>query len=228
MVVLFILMKLELLRDEIPPKVFSLLEQKGFSSLRPSQYKSIKAGLFDDKNLLVCTPTASGKTLVAELAALNGIVHDRGKALYVVPLRALASEKYKQFTRDYPQIKVGVSSGEVDSDDAYLERYDLIVLTSEKLDSLLRHHARWLRSVKTAVFDEIHLLHDPTRGPTLEVVITLLRQLLPDLQIIGLSATIGNPEVLASWLNAELVVDSWRPVKLHKGVFVDGVVRYES
>lgn len=218
----------EKLKKRIPEKIVSLLEKKGFLELRPSQTKSIAAGLFDDKNLLVCTPTASGKTLVAELAALNGILHDKGKALYVVPLRALASEKYRQFKKDYPEIKIGVSSGEVDSNDSYLERYDLIVMTSEKLDSLLRHHTPWMKSVKTVIFDEIHLLNDQSRGPTLEVVITILRQLLPKLQIIGLSATIGNPEELAEWLGAELVKDAWRPISLHKGVHVNDEVHYET
>lgn len=218
----------EELKERIPEKIKALLEKKGHENLRPSQIKSIKAGLFEDKNLLVCTPTASGKTLVAELAALNGILHDKGKAIYVVPLRALASEKYKQFKQDYPQIKVGISSGEKDSNDSYLERYDLIVMTSEKLDSLLRHHTPWIRHVKTIIFDEIHLLNDQTRGPTLEVVITILRKLLPHMQIIGLSATIGNPKELAAWLQAELVEDKWRPITLHKGSYLEDSIIYEN
>ena len=70
-------------KSKIPEKVYDLLERRGFTELRPCQIKSIDAGLFEDKNLLVCTPTASGKTLVGELAALNGILHDRGKAVYI-------------------------------------------------------------------------------------------------------------------------------------------------
>ncbi|MBD3208911.1 DEAD/DEAH box helicase [Candidatus Woesearchaeota archaeon] len=221
-------MQVSKLKQKIPPKVFALLEKKGFNTLRPSQVKSIDAGLFDDENLLVCTPTASGKTLVAELAALNGIIHDHGKALYVVPLRALANEKHKQFTKAYPGINIGMSSGDIDSADTHLERYDLIVLTSEKLDSLLRHHAPWLKTVKTVVFDEVHLLNDPNRGPTLEVVIAILRKLLPHLQLIALSATIGNPEELAQWLDATLVKDDWRPVTLHKGVYHNSNITYEE
>jgi len=219
-------MEISELKDKIPSRVFQRLEKRGFSSLRPSQVKSIKAGLFSDKNLLVCTPTASGKTLVAELAALNGIDHDLGKAVYVVPLKALASEKYKAFRKDYPDIKIGMSTGDLDSSDSRLEKYDWIILTSEKLDSLLRHHTPWIKQVKTIVFDEIHLLNDHSRGPTVEVVITMLRRLLPKMQLIGLSATIGNPEELSRWLNAELVQDSWRPVTLHKAVYVDGQVHY--
>jgi helicase len=148
--------------------------------------------------------------------------------LYVVPLKALASEKYRQFTKDYPDIKVGLSTGDLDAQDERLDRFDWVVLTSEKLDSLLRHHTPWLARVKTIVFDEIHLLNDTSRGPPLEVVITILRKQLPSLQIIGLSATIGNPEELARWLDAQLVIDSWRPVHLHKAVFVGDELTYFS
>lgn len=215
------------LKSKIPEKVYSVLEGRGFSTLRPSQVKSIEAGLFEDKNLLVCTPTASGKTFVAELAFLNAVLHDKGKAIYVVPLRALASEKYKAFKKDYPQLKIAISSGDIDSDDSYLERYDIIITTAEKLDSLIRHRARWISSIKTIVVDEIHMLNDSSRGPGLEVLITILRSIIKNLQVVGLSATIGNPSELADWLNAELIVDTWRPIRLDKGVYMDGEIEYE-
>lgn len=210
----------------IPERIFALLERRGFTGLRPCQWKAVEAGLFDDRNLLVCTPTASGKTLVGELAALNAVLHDRGKAVYVVPLRALAAEKHAQFTKDYPQLRIALTSGETDSADTYLATYDVIVTTSEKLDSLLRHHAPWLSRVRTLVVDEIHLLNDAGRGPTLEVVLTLLRRVLSSLQVVGLSATIGNAEELADWLDAVLVQDAWRPVRLEKGVYRGGELSF--
>jgi helicase len=219
-------MKISNYQSKIPEKVYNEIEKRGFAELRPCQTKSIDAGLFDDKNLLVCTPTASGKTLVAELAFLNAILHDKGKAVYVVPLRALANEKFKTFKKDYPAIKTAISSGDIDSADSFLEKYDLIITTSEKFDSLIRHKAPWLRQVKTVIIDEIHLLNDPGRGPTLEVLITILRSILKGMQLIALSATIGNPKELAEWLGAELVIDGWRPVRLDKGVYLDGEVEF--
>ncbi|MDD9954034.1 MAG: DEAD/DEAH box helicase [Candidatus Woesearchaeota archaeon] len=213
------------MNPKIPRKIASLLEKRGFSSLRPCQEKSIDAGLFDEKNLLVCTPTASGKTLVGELAALNGILHDHGKAVYIVPLRALATEKYRQFKKDYPNLKIAVSTGDLDEKQSYLGNNDVIIVTSEKFDSLLRHKVDWLPAVKTVIIDEIHLLNDPHRGPTLEVVLTIIRTTM-NVQLIGLSATIGNKEELAAWLNAELVEDDWRPVKLEKGVYLDGEIEF--
>jgi len=220
-------MELSSIKDEIPEKLYNILE-KEIKTLRPAQEKSIRKGLLGRKNLLVCTPTASGKTLIAELAALKNILNGNGKAIYIVPLKALASEKYKDFKKRYEGIaKVALSIGDIDSADSYLIDYDLIITTSEKLDSLIRHHAPWLSLISTIIIDEIHLLNDTERGPTLEILITILRQLLKKAQIIGLSATIGNPEELAEWLEAELVEDGWRPVKLHKGVYFDGKVEFD-
>ena len=196
-----------------------------FPSLTPIQEKSVNAGLLKEKSLLVAAPTASGKTLVATMAICN--VLGRGKALYVVPLKALANEKYKEYQAllENTEYNAMISVGDIDSESNYLAKYDLLILTSEKLDSLLRHKVSWLQDVKTVVVDEIHLLNDATRGPTLEIILTLLKTLIQP-QIIGLSATIGNPEELAAWLDAELVQDDWRPVELKQGIFHDGETEF--
>jgi helicase len=221
-------MELKSIKDKIPKELYNLLE-KDIKKLRPAQEKSVESGLLDGKNLLVCTPTASGKTLIAELAALKSIIDGKGKAIYIVPLKALASEKYKDFKKRYDGVaKVAMSIGDFDSSDSYLIDYDLVICTSEKLDSLIRHHAPWLSLINTIIIDEIHLLNDASRGPTLEILITILRQILKKSQIIGLSATIGNPEELAEWLGAELVEDDWRPVKLSKGVYLDGEIEFST
>jgi len=219
-------MRLSDIKGKIQDRAFEILS-KEIDVLRPAQEKSIKAGLLDGKNLLVCTPTASGKTLVAELAALSSILTGKGKALYIVPLKALAQEKYRDFSRRYKGlISIAISIGDFDSSDTHLADYDLIILTSEKLDSLIRHHTPWLSRVSVLVVDEIHGLHDVSRGPTLEILITILRKILPKVQIIALSATIGNAEELAGWLSAELVQDDWRPVRLDKGIYHQGSIEF--
>ncbi|MBN4049272.1 DEAD/DEAH box helicase [archaeon AH-315-M20] len=220
-------MQFKTIKSKIPKELYSVLD-KEIEILRPAQVKAIENGLLEGKNLLVCTPTASGKTLIAELAALKSIIEAKGKAIYIVPLKALASEKYKDFKNRYGHIiKIALSIGDIDSNDAYLIDYDLLIVTAEKMDSLLRHHAPWVSLISTIIIDEIHLLNDPSRGPTLEILITILRQLLKKSQIIGLSATIGNPEELAEWLDAKLIIDNWRPVKLHKGIYLDGEIEFE-
>lgn len=212
----------------LPPQLAAVFAKQGIKEFRPAQQKALDAGLLDGKNILVCTPTASGKTLIAEMAAGKAILEGKGKAVYIVPLVALASEKAKDFKKKYEGLfKVALSVGDFDSSDPHLMDYDLIICTAEKLDSLIRHHAPWLRFVSVVIVDEVHLLNDVGRGPTLEILITLLRKILPQAQILALSATIGNPQELAAWLGAELVKDEWRPVPLHKGVYFDSKVEFE-
>ncbi len=218
-------MKLIEIKNQLGNAYERLLE---IDELRPSQEKAINAGLFENNNLLICTPTASGKTLVAEFAFIDAILNKGKKAIYIVPLKALATEKHKQFSERYKGLfKCALSIGDLDSDNGYLAAYDLIICTSEKLDSLIRHHTPWLNQVGCVVVDEIHLLNDHGRGPTLEILITLLRDFLK-VQLIGLSATIGNAKQLAEWLNAKLVVDNWRPVELKQGIFFEGKINFKK
>jgi helicase len=218
-------MQLEYIQNKINPKLYEVLKQN-ITKFRPSQEKSINSGLIEDKNLLVCTPTASGKTLIAEIAMLNNIYNNKGKALYIVPLKALAVEKSKEFKLKYKDVKIAMSIGDIDSSESHLSKYDLIITTSEKLDSLIRHNSPWINEIKTVIIDEIHLLNDYDRGPTLEFLITLLKMILPNIQIIGLSATIGNPNELAEWLKANLIIDDWRPIELKKGIMFNNTIEF--
>ncbi|RJS90946.1 DEAD/DEAH box helicase, partial [Candidatus Bathyarchaeota archaeon] len=196
---------------------------------------AIRAGALEGKNLLLASPTASGKTLVAELCALKHILEREGKVLYLSPLRALASEKYSEFKKyealikpNGRHIKVGISTGDYDSSDPWLGRFDIIVSTNEKCDSLLRHRAPWIDDISLVVADEIHLLNDLERGPTLEIVLARLRQLNPDVQMLALSATVSNAEDIAEWLNAIPVTTDWRPVKLREGVLMGTEIQFKD
>lgn len=192
-----------------------VLERNGFEGLNPVQRAAVEAGVLDGKNLVVSSPTASGKTLIGEMAMVRAVEGGK-KAVYTCPLRALASEHYEDFSRKYPY-KTALSIGDYDSSDPWLARYDAIFTTYEKLDSLIRHGAPWLRDVGVLVVDEIHEI-DSDRGPTLEVLLTrILRAYSP--QIVALSATIPNAEEIAGWLGAELVYSEWRPVVLREGVY---------
>lgn len=184
-------------------------------SLRPAQQKAIDAGLLDGKSLVIATPTASGKTLIATLALYRSVLAGK-KGIYVAPLKALASEKAREFTQ-YP-FTSALTIGDFDAVDSDLSSYDVIITTPEKLDSLMRHTAPWISSIGTVVVDEVHLLGDTSRGPTLELLITLLRRVLKDAQFIALSATIRNSDEIASWLNATLIQDNWRPVELKEAI----------
>lgn len=220
-------MKLSDLKNKIPSSFYDLLEKQGLDELRPCQEKAVNAGLFEGKNFVVCTPTASGKTLVAELAGIKNILDGKGKTIYIVPLKALATEKYNSFVERYGEIiKVGISIGDYEDADKKLSDKDLIIVTSEKMDSLIRHSASWIPHIATLVVDETHLMNDPSRGPTLEIILTMLRHMLKDLQTVALSATIGNPEQLAAWMDAELIIDKWRPVVLRQGICKDREIEF--
>ncbi|MCK4532105.1 MAG: DEAD/DEAH box helicase, partial [Candidatus Aenigmarchaeota archaeon] len=207
--------------------VKQVLEKSGFSKLNPVQEEALKAGVLEGENLVLAAPTASGKTLVAEFAALNAIKEGR-KVVYIVPLRALASEKYHEFKEKYEPlgIRIALSIGDLDSSDHWLARFDLIIVTSEKFDSLLRHGIPWIDQIGLVVADEIHLLNDPGRGPTLEVTLTKLKSMINP-QILALSATIRNYEEIAEWLGAKAIRSDYRPVKLYRGVCFDREIHYE-
>ncbi len=193
-------MVLDILKKDVPE----------FNPVQKAALPHVLAG----RNVVVASPTASGKTLVAEIAALKNYVAG-GKSIYVVPLKALASEKYADFKAKYPFLRTALSIGDLDSAEQWLGSYDVIIVSNEKLDSLLRHDVPWLRDVSLLVVDEIHMLNDAGRGPTLEIVITRMKNVK---QLLALSATIQNAEEIARWLDAKLVRSDYRPVHLEKGV----------
>ena len=214
---------------DLPENAIKALLARGIKKLFPPQELAIKRGLLRYKNLVVCSPTASGKTLIAEIGALKHILDLGGKVLYLTPLRALANEKYYAFTQyEKLGIKTALSTGDYDSDDPWLGDYDWIITTNEKADSLLRHRAKWLRYVTLIIADEIHLIRDPKRGPTLEMVLAKLRKVNSSLQILALSATIRNAKEVAEWLKAELVKTDWRPVVLKEGVYFSGEILFND
>lgn len=220
----------------IPEDAKKLFLEEGIRDLYPPQEEAFrKTRVLEGGNLLMASPTASGKTLVAEVCALKHIIEGGGKVVYTTPLRALASEKFTRFKRyeklkklDGGNVRVTISTGDYDSSDPWLSRYDWIVTTYEKLDSLLRHGAPWVKDVTLLVVDEVHYLGQGDRGPTLEVLLTRFRMLNPKGQIIALSATVRNVEELARWFNADYTTTEWRPVTLKEGIYLDGVVRFSD
>jgi helicase len=219
----------------VPDSVKEVLIKSGIVELYPPQEEAIKAGALDGRNLVLASPTASGKTLVAELCTLKHVLEKDGKVLYLTPLRALASEKYEEF-RKYSaitkkngrRVSVGISTGDYDSSDPWLERYDIIVATNEKVDSLLRHRAKWMDEISLVIADEVHLLNEAERGPTLEVVLARLMQTNPSIQVLALSATINNVEEIGGWLKADYITTEWRPIILKEGILLHNEIQYKD
>ncbi|WP_243666589.1 DEAD/DEAH box helicase [Vulcanisaeta sp. JCM 16159] len=155
-----------------------IIRERGIQELYPPQEEAVRKGLFDGRNIVMCTSTATGKTLMAELAMVNAVLTRNVKAIMAVPLRALAYEKARDL-RIYERlgVRIAVTTGEYDREDAWLMNYDIVVTTYEKLDSILRHRAEWLRQVGVLVIDEIHYIDDDRRGPTIESIIAKVKAL---------------------------------------------------
>jgi helicase len=210
---------------KIDPRFREILSKQA-EKLLPVQILSLKAGLLKGESQLVVAATASGKTLIGELAgiprALNG-----GKFIYLTPLVALANQKYRDFKKRYEQlglkvsIRVGMSrikaKDELVIKDESFQDADIIVGTYEGLDFILRSgRARELGEIGTVVIDEIHTLDDLERGSRLNGLIKRLETIFPDVQMLGLSATVKNPREIADEFQMKLVEYNQRPVPLER------------
>jgi len=187
--------------------------------LFPPQSESLPLSL-NGENILLSVPTASGKSLVAHLTLIHRISEKiKGqKGIYIVPLKALASEKFKELRElaSCVGLKVGMAIGDR-NESTEIDEVDIIVCTSEKLDSMIRVKPSIIEKIGIIVSDEFHLLQDPSRGPTLEIILSKIFHKRKDVQILALSATVGNTKELANWLNAKLIQSKWRPVTLYSG-----------
>ena len=222
--------------DELPldHNTTNFLKSEGYTKLYPPQEDAIKAGILEEKNILVSTPTASGKTLIATLAMIQHVIKHKTKVVYLSPLRALAAEKFLEFKKLETmkldrKIKVSISTGDFDSV-GNLANSDILILTNEKMDSLMRYGPAWIDDIGLVVADEIHLVGDEGRGPTLEMILTRFKLGLAGNKprIIALSATITNSDELAEWLDCKQVESKWRPVPLSEAVYDDFTVKNQK
>ena len=201
--------------------ILALDKEWSIKKLFPPQAEALPYSLNGD-NVMLTIPTASGKSLIAHLTIVHRLTNDlKGqKAVYVVPLKALAQEKMSELQEitAHTDLKVGLAIGDRENEKSSIEKSDIMVCTSEKLDSLIRTRSSIMDKIGIVITDEFHLINDPGRGPTLEIVLSRIRHRKPDVQIIALSATVGNSEELANWLDAKLIKSTWRPVSLEYGI----------
>jgi helicase len=208
---------------DLPQRAKTLLK-KDITHLLPIQQKAIEAGLLSGENLLIVSATASGKTLIAELAGLKTILQGK-KFLFLVPLVALANQKYEDFKKRYGEaftvsIRVGLSRIRTKDELSIIDTNiasDIIVGTYEGIDFLLRSTIP-LGEVGCIVIDEIHMLSDEERGPRLDGMVSRLRALYPQAQFIGLSATVGNPRYMGKELGTQTILYEERPVPLERHI----------
>ncbi len=153
------------------------------------------------------------QVLLNDLGHLCPVLHNLVKADLKI-----ASEKYEEFRAlEELVLSVAISTGDYDQPAEYLGGYNIIVATCERFGNILRLKPTWLSRVGVLVIDELHNIGDPERGPIIEMIAA--RALRRGIRVVGLTATIGNPHELSSWLNAVLVYSTWRPVKLIEAVY---------
>lgn len=195
--------------------------------LLPIQAISVEKGLLKEhSNQLIMAPTSGGKTLVGELAGIQKLLEDRSaKMLYLVPIVALANIRTEEFVEKYKSLnlkivkKIGESLFEPnenkDQDD--LIDADVIIATYEAIDYLLRSGKKdLLGQIDTIIVDEIQSLIDSERGYLLDGFIARLKLIYKDAQFLYLSATLGEPKLLAKKLNCTLIMYNNRPVPIER------------
>src|SRR6266571_7521146 len=215
----------ELSKYRIAPSLISRLEELGYQTLTKVQQQAVEKGLFERKNILVIAPTNTGKTFVGELAALAASTQRQAThTFFLVPLKALADEKFQDFSNKYTKwgLKVAISTGDRTDFDDDLLSYQVIIATYEKMNALLVRSAELIGDVGVVVIDELQNISDPNRGVTLEILLTRLVTGSPRPQVVGLSATISNAKEVAEWLNAVLLETDKRDVELREGVIYTG------
>lgn len=214
-----------LVKDEysihLPPRVIP-----DGGELADSTLLTGEQGIIEERGLLslpnsavLAVPTGFGKTYLARRSVHNSLKDDF-RAIYLCPLRALSRELYASWQPEYGPL-LGVYTGETGTDELAdmpsPHEARVMIFTPEKFDSYLRQWQRnldWLAQVDLLVVDEIHTMGEGQRGATLEGIIARYRIINPYLRILGLSATLGNPEEIAAWLKASLYQSNSRPVPL--------------
>ncbi|PSP94676.1 DEAD/DEAH box helicase, partial [Halobacteriales archaeon QS_1_68_44] len=213
---------------DVHPDLTASLEQ--FDELLPVQSLAVENGLLSSRDQLIVSATATGKTLVGELAGIDRALKGEGKMLFLVPLVALANQKHEDFTDDYGDlldvsIRVGASRIR-DSGNRFDPGADVIVGTYEGIDHALRT-GKDLAEVGTVVIDEVHNLGEDDRGHRLDGLVSRLKHYCEtngcDTQWVYLSATVGNAGQLSEQLDAQLIEFEERPVPIERHVtFADG------
>jgi ATP-dependent Lhr-like helicase len=206
--------------DLLVKPVRRLIEQRGFSKPTEPQEKTIPL-ILEGKNVLLISPTATGKTEAAFLPVLSMLLQEPQapgiKVLYITPLRALNRDMLErlEWWCNNLDIKLAVRHGDTETRERTRQARsppDVLITTPETLQAILvgwimRQH---LQQVRWVIIDEVHEMADSKRGSQLALALERLRTMIGrDFQIIGLSATIGSPEKVAQFL-----VGNGRPVEI--------------
>ncbi|ELW67555.1 DNA polymerase theta [Tupaia chinensis] len=238
--------KLLLANWGLPKAVLEKYHSFGVKKMFEWQAECLLLGqVLEGKNLVYSAPTSAGKTLVAELLILKRVLEMRKKALFILPFVSVAKEKkyYLQSLFQEVGIKVDGYVGST-SPTGHFSSLDIAVCTIERANGLINRliEENKMDLLGMVVVDELHMLGDSHRGYLLELLLTkicyitqksascqadLVSPLFNGVQIVGMSATLPNLDLIASWLNAELYHTDFRPVPLLETVKIGNSI-YDS
>lgn len=197
--------------------------KKGLNNLQVSAVNDFR--ILDGESLLVVAPTSSGKTFIGEMAFVKTVSQGK-RAAFILPYKALVNEKFDQFSSLYGE-RMGIRVIRCDGDhgeqiDSFMRgKYDIALFTYETFLVLSVATPFVLNQIGLVVIDEIQFVGDPTRGISVELLLTYLisvreRNIRP--QIIALSAVIGDVNEFDSWIGIQKLLTKERPVPLTEGV----------
>lgn len=204
----------------IDEAVLEVWRSGGHERLLPIQENAVRdAKVLEGKNVVVFSPTSSGKTFVGEMAAVQ-VARQNRRVVYLVPHKALAEEKFNEFKTRYGGLGIRsvISTRDHREFDRDIRRgqFHIAVVVYEKMQGLLVVSPSMLRHVGLVVIDEFQMIGDHSRGADLEILLTKIKTSARKAQIIGLSAVLGSSEQLARWLDAGLCKTERRPVELRR------------
>ena len=225
----------ELLGFGLPEEVVMLWSDQFPQGLNDLQLAAVNDyRILDGASLLVVAPTSSGKTFIGELAAVKAAVNTQ-RAVFLVPYKALANEKFEQFSDLYGArlgLRVIRCTGDYqDATNAFVRgKYDIALLTYEMFLNLVVKNQGALNRIGVVVVDEAQFITDPFRGISVELLLTYIlsaRERGIVLQLVALSAVIGNTNGFEDWLRCQALITTQRPIPLEEGVIDhSGVFEY--
>ncbi|WEW58730.1 DEAD-like helicase [Emydomyces testavorans] len=247
------LLSLQHPRYGLPASLVANFEVLGVNCIYPWQSSCLigRGHLTAEKNLVYSAPTGGGKSLVADVLMLKRIIDDPGKkAILVLPYVALVQEKMKWLrqlvegvnkrvdvhsqTEEKPASRAKSPQSSIrvtgffggSKSRATWSDTDIAVCTIEKANMLVNTAIEdcKINELGIVVLDELHMLDDEHRGYLIEIMVSKLMLLQQDIQIVGMSATLSNTELLAKWLHANYYISRYRPIPIQEFLVYEDMV----
>ncbi|KMZ97720.1 RNA helicase [Plasmodium vivax North Korean] len=194
-------------------KIPSYIKFFSFRYFNPIQTQMFHATFHTDENILLGAPTGSGKTVIGELCILRNLLHhEREKAVYVCPMKAIVNERHKSWTSKFKNLlnkNVIELTGDKNENKESIVESDIIICTPEKLDVISRNwkNKKFMQNVNLIIFDEIHLLGQENRGGVIEILVNRFKNmeqyLNKKIRLVGLTTVITSVDDLILWLDVK-------------------------